>query len=261
MTPQRILLNMDYMEKNLFSHDLFTEITSKIENQLNQTEGPYYAAFDADGTLWDNDLGEQFFQYQIDHSNLDTLRQLDPWDHYNSGKKVDPEKAYLWLAQISQNQKFDQVQSWAKAAVDSNPLKEFESQKKLISWLQSKNVEVFIVTASVQWAVVPAAEKVGVKPENVIGIQTEIVDGIVTEKQKGPITWRQGKAEALLARTNNVKPVFCSGNTYGDIALLETAHLPLAVQTQTENNGLFEEESKLLSFAKEKQWLTHHFFA
>ena len=251
---------MNYMEKNPFSHDLFAQITTQVENYIHKHEGPHYAAFDADGTLWDNDLGEQFFQYQIDHAELPSLQGLDPWEHYNNEKQKHPQMAYLWLAQISQGQSFSQVKNWAKAAVESSPLREFESQKKLIQWLRSKDIEVYIVTASVQWAVAPAATAVGVKEENVLGIETHIEEGLVTTKQKGPITWRQGKAEALLSRTNNIKPVFCAGNTYGDIALLETAHIPLAVQTQIEKNGLFEEEERLRVHAKEKNWTPHHFF-
>jgi phosphoserine phosphatase len=249
------------MEKTAFSDLLIKQMQTRVLQAMDSNPGPYYAAFDADGTLWDSDLGEQFFQYQIDHCDLESLKGLDPWKYYNETKEVDPPKAYLWLAQISAGQNLTQVRSWAQQAVEKGGARVFESQKKWIAWLQQQGVEVFIVTASIQWAVEPAASLVGVDFDHVIGIQTAIKEGLVTDQQLGPITWRQGKAEALLERTQGVRPIFCAGNTLGDISLLETSvGGTLCIQTQTEPNGLFEEESKLREHAQAHHWPIHHFF-
>lgn len=250
------------MEKNRFSEELVKKLQEQVLKAMDENLGPYYAAFDADGTLWDSDMGEQFFQYQIDNCNLETLNGIDPWERYESLKKKNPIEAYLWLAQISEGKSLEQVRAWAKAAVEKEGARVFESQKDMISWLQSKGVEVFIVTASIQWAVEPAGMLAGVPFSHVMGIQTRIDDsGNVTTDQEGPITWRQGKAKALLARTGGVKPIFCAGNTLGDISLIETSvGAKLCVQTQTENNGLYEEEQKLYEHASQNDWPIHHFF-
>ena len=250
------------MEEIPFSNKLQEALKEQILATQKATPGPHYAAFDADGTLWDSDLGEQFFQYQIDHCNLAKLKGVDPWDYYLTTKEVDPVKAYLWLAQISEGVPLAQVREWAKECVEKKGARIFQSQKKWIQWLQSQNIEVFIVTASIQWAVEPAGELVGIPFENVIGIQTQIDDkGVVTSDLKGVVTWRDGKAKAILERTQGVRPIFCSGNTYGDIALLETSvGARLSIQTQSEPNSLFEEENKLLVHAQKMNWPVHHFF-
>lgn len=250
------------MEKNQFSESLLKNLQRQVKDAMAREPGPYYAAFDADGTLWDSDLGEQFFQYQIDHCNLDSLKQVDPWEYYESTKKVDPVKAYLWLAQISAGHPIEQVRDWAKQAIEAKGARIFESQKRMIAWLQDQGVEVFIVTASIQWAVEPAAHLVGIPSTHVMGIQTALDENDkVTEEQHGPITWRQGKADALLQRTEGVRPVFCAGNTLGDIALIETSvGGRLCTQTQVEENGLFQEEQKLFEHATANDWPIHHFF-
>jgi len=59
-----------------------------------------------------------------------------------------------------------------------------------------------------------------------------------------------------------VAPVFCSGNTSGDIHLLEVAKIALAVQTQLPDSfhaKLHDDEQQLLQLAQKKQWLTHGF--
>ncbi len=251
------------MEKNHFSDKLLDQIKADVEKAMKSFSGPYYAAFDADGTLWDSDLGEQFFQYQIDRCNLETLNNIDPWEYYETTKQTDPVAAYLWLAQINAGHSLEQVRQWAKECVDTKGARVFESHKTLIKWLQEMGVETLIVTASIQWAVEPAGMLAGIPYENVMGIQTAIDEnGIVTKEQFGPITWRDGKAEALLERTKGVAPVFCSGNTLGDIALIAASQGGrLCSQTQVEENGLFWEEQKLLEHAKLNNWAVHHFFS
>lgn len=238
-----------------------TSFPEAIENKvinLIQNSGEKIAAFDADGTLWNNDLGEQFFQFQIDHCNLKSLEGIDPWEYYDTTKKVDPPKAYLWLAQISAGQNISTVKKWAKESLNHFEINIFEPQKKLIKKLIDNKFKVYIVTASVKWAVEPAAHLLGLSEDQVLGIETEVINGVVTDKQKGPITWRQGKAEGLLKVTNGLKPSLCSGNTYGDIALLDQAtDLKICIQTQTEKNFLFEEEYKLREHALSQGWYIH----
>jgi phosphoserine phosphatase len=130
----------------------------------------------------------------------------------------------------------------------------------LISLLRELDFEIYIVTASIKWAVEPVGDLVGVDHDHVIGITTKIQNGLVGMEAIHPITWRQGKAEGLLAATGGVRPILASGNTYGDTALLETAtHVHLAISTQNKPNGLFEEEHKLAVEADQRGWLRHKF--
>jgi phosphoserine phosphatase len=252
-----------------FSPELLKSIFASIEEYQKTSSGPLYAGFDVDGTLWDSDIGENFFQYKIDNCDLPALRALadrgiDPWDHYHALKKKHPPEAYLWLAQICQGFPFTEVQKWADEAIKTFPLAVFEPQRKLLDELQKRGIEIFTVSASVQWSVAAAMPMMGLKPENAMGVQTKIIDGVVSGDLDGVVTWREGKAQALLQRTKNIMPVFCCGNTSGDIQLLELARAQaLAVQTKladdSEHRSLFDDEQKLLAVAQEKKWLSHQF--
>ncbi len=245
---------------NEFSPHLVAEIATIINEAATKQTEPLVAAFDADGTLWDTDIGEAFFNYQIDHCKLSEM-PADPWQHYLEMKKQDPPTAYMWLAQINAGKSLKQVRAWAAESVQRQLVPVFSSQKRLVELLQERGFEVFIVTASVKWAVEPAAALVGVDFDHVLGITTEIKNGLVTPQPVLPITWRDGKAEVLLRATGGVRPLLCAGNTYGDIALLETAtKLALAVSTQTETqSGLFVEEKKLREEAQRRGWRQHFF--
>ena len=101
-----------------FSTDIWNQIESTV-NRLKKQNQKLIAAFDADGTLWDTDLGENFFQYQID--NHQCKFPQNPFDHYLEMKKInnDPRSAYVWLAQINAGHKLETVQKWAQDAFNT----------------------------------------------------------------------------------------------------------------------------------------------
>ena len=120
------------------------------------------AAFDADGTLWDTDLGELLFGYQVDNQ-LVPLPE-DPWGHYNWMKEhVSHPAAYLWLAQINKGVPLAKVREWAEAGVAAKPLPIFDEQMRILEKLKALEVEIYIVTASITWAVEPGARRLGLR--------------------------------------------------------------------------------------------------
>ncbi|MDX9730301.1 MAG: haloacid dehalogenase-like hydrolase [Bdellovibrionales bacterium] len=264
---------------NEFSSALWSDVDAFLErtlvpNNIDESsiahgERPI-AVFDADGTLWDKDAGETFFQWQIDNCGFSHLSD-DPWGYYHNWKKRDPHGAYGWLAQISAGHELGTVRNWAQLCYESQkPWPVFQSIQDLFKILTAAEFDLYVVTASVKWAVEPAAyDLLGVPPENVLGIETETfadANGriIVTDMVKSPITYRQGKADALLRATGGRKPVLAAGNTLGDIALLDLAtDFKLMIQSQSpllsENSGLLAEEKKLRDHGKPLGWRLHAF--
>ncbi len=244
--------------KKAFPPEKLKRLLDDLEKK--RPRGRAVAAFDADGTLWDTDLGEMLFGYQV-KNRLVPLPE-DPWGHYNYLKEnVSHPAAYLWLAQINNGVPLAQVRHWAEMAVaEHQPIPVFEAQMAILDKLDSLDVEVYIVTASITWAVEPGAKIIGLRPDQVIGIETHVVDGIITDKQKGVITYREGKAEALLARTGGVRPYFAAGNTEGDKWLLESAtDLRLVMSAAPVGSENWPTESKMLALASEQGWYSHRY--
>lgn len=241
-----------------FPQSKLNKILEDLEK--HRPKGRAVAAFDADGTLWDTDLGEMLFGYQVDNKVVPLPE--DPWGHYNYLKdEVSHPEAYLWLAQINNGVALTKVREWAEKAVAAHsPLPVFEEQKRILQKLKELEVEVYIVTASITWAVEPGARRLGLREDQVIGIETEVQNGIVTDKQKGVITYREGKAAAILARTGGVAPYFCAGNTEGDKWLLEcSSALRLVMSANPESNENFATETRMIALAKERGWFHHRF--
>ncbi|MCB0362547.1 MAG: haloacid dehalogenase-like hydrolase, partial [Bdellovibrionales bacterium] len=179
-------------------HDLSEQLVRKIilslEKVIDESEGPFYAAFDADGTLWDTDIGENFFHYQIENRLVENLPP-DPWEHYLKLKKeISPPAAYLWLAQINRGHSLEEVRAWSQECNKKGPaIPYLKGQKKIISFLHSKKVNVYVVSASIKWAIEPAAAIFDIPQERCLGVKTKIdPKGIITDIQDGPITWQKG---------------------------------------------------------------------
>ncbi len=248
------------MKYKTYSSEIWQHIEKNVDWILQQQSQPV-AAFDADGTLWDMDLGENFFQYLIEHQLVHLPK--NPWTYYQElkMKNNDPREAYLWLAQICHEQELSTIQAWAKEALATiNPFPIFSEQKKLIDFFLRKNIQVYIITASVKWAVEPGAEILGLQKESVIGVETKLDKNKITQIQKGMITYKQGKVDSLLQKTNGIYPFFASGNTMGDFNLLCSAtHVSLAVSAANNHDKLFRTEQELQKEAESRSWLNHRF--
>jgi phosphoserine phosphatase len=261
-------LDLQIMKPKKFPAPIWGAIeqaTNQVLSESSRTGRPPVAAFDADGTLWDMDLGESFFRYQIQNCDLPALKGLnkDPWEFYHSWKASgDPRPAYLWLAQINDGYEIAALRKWATKCVENTkPLPIFEEQRQLIEFFLENSIKVYVVTASVKWSVEPGAQFLGVPQDQVLGVATQIENGLITSKQSGTITYREGKAQALLESTGGQRPFFCSGNTTGDLHLLKAAtHLSLAVHSCVDpNQELFHTEAALQNEAQSMGWLRHQF--
>ena len=242
-----------------FDEDFLQKTKNAIDNALAEGAEPI-AAFDADGTLWATDMGENFYKYQFHNELLQGLPEK-PWEYYVDLHAREPETSYLWLAQINKGHPLEQVRKWARETVHTHPdIMTFAGQKEIIKHLHLRKVKVYVVTASIKWSVEPAAALYNIPQENVIGVQTKIIDGNVSSEQEGPITYKEGKVKGLLAATGGKYPFYAAGNSHGDLPLLESAtHLRMVLNSATQDNPLFETERKMIELAKERGWLHYSF--
>ena len=233
---------------------LLEKIKNLLQDPIEKCDYPV-AAFDADGTLWPCDVGRDFFQYQIERDllrgKLNHPRIKFEYIKNSKGKT----RALTWLAYVLSGYSLEEVQKWIKAFLEDRQPIPFLFQKKLISWLQSKNVQVFIVSSSLKWLLDPAARVFNIPSENIIGVQTIVRKGLITDELILPAPIQEDKVPALYKRTNNKPPLFSAGNTLSDQALLEAAtQTRLVVSTAKEKDLNYLSEKQLLQIAKKRNW-------
>lgn len=184
------------------------------------------AAFDADGTLWDFDVGETFLKWAGEQGKL-TRWPKGPWAWVEYERRLaagDLRHAFEFCMTAFADLPEAEVKEWAAKLLA--PMYEaaiFPEMRSLVKTLHSREAEVWIVSGSPTWCVIPGAALLGVPPERVIAGEVAInAAGLVTEAMRAPLTIQETKVSALLARAGR-PPHFAAGNSAYDYDLVESA--------------------------------------
>ncbi len=235
------------------------EYTQNLKNQIDlalksQDHNPI-AAFDADGTCWFSDVGRDFFSHQSEHKFFAGNNQYT-WDHYKALEEKDMEAALLWMSQILNGLKVEDVRAFGEDCIKWSVPNYVAFTKEIIDHLHKRGVAVYIVTASVKWTVEAGAKYFGIPEERVIGVTTKIKeDGTFTAEQDGPVTWYEGKVKGLLEKTNGKKPFYVSGNTMSDVPMMKSSTaFKVVINSVTPEDSIYQSEVEALNVAKKENW-------
>ena len=185
--------------------------------ELHARGGQVPVAFDADGTLWRGDVGEDLLRW------LDAERFGDgsAFAEYERRCATDPRAGYAFAVEV--------LAGIEEAAVTQLCEERFGQAieerlhgfvRPLFDALERAGAEVWIVSGSPVWAVLPGAARVGVSPERVIAARCEVANGRLTGKA-AEVPCAEEKAALLQAR--GVRPFFAAGNSPLDVPMLEHA--------------------------------------
>jgi phosphoserine phosphatase len=89
----------------------------------------------------------------------------------------------------------------------------------LIGALTARRFDIWVVSGSNKWSVVPVFRRFGIPPDRIIGIDLEVRDGLLTDRAEEPVPIRAGKIDALRRHTALV-PLLAASDSKNDIPLL-----------------------------------------
>jgi 2-hydroxy-3-keto-5-methylthiopentenyl-1-phosphate phosphatase len=253
MSQTVFFCHFNLMKTTNFWEPSLDQFLNEIDDYLSKQTGPQYAAFDADGTCWFNDVGREVFLHQCQT----VYKGKWTWDDYAKREIENVEDALWWMAEINVGRRpEDVIQDAENTKVARKSLKLIPSTKKLISFLKERSVEVYIVTASVAWSIVPAAAELGIDRDHILGVETEIdKNGLITTNRHIPLTWTHGKAEAILKATKGRAPMLCGGNSISDIYLLDTScKFKMGIRSVDPEESLFDRENELMELCQHRNW-------
>jgi HAD superfamily phosphoserine phosphatase-like hydrolase len=205
------------------------------------------ACFDADGTLWTEDIGESFLRWLLG-GPLEGLVEEDPetYEKYEARVRASLTDGYGWAVQMMQGLCERDVARWARQLVQAWPTYR-PVMLALVGGLAEAGVEVWIVSASNHWVIAAAGARLGLPAEQTIAVRVEVEGGILTDRLVHPIPCEGGKVAAI-DRWIGRRPDLAVGDGLGDLAMLESAALRLAVGRKASKNA------PLLRIARERAW-------
>ena len=184
------------------------------------------AAFDADGTLWREDVGEAFLRHLVALGWVRLPDGRDPYQEYERTVERDKRTGYAYAAQLQAGLLAAEVAAEADRFARSwVPPRLVQSAQDLRAVCASAGLRIVVVSASPLPIVRAAAALAGIAEH--AAIEVRIRGGRFTGEALEPITFAEGKVEAA-ARFGPLV-VACGDSLAGDLALLSAARIAAVV--------------------------------
>jgi phosphoserine phosphatase len=188
------------------------------------------AAFDADGTLWREDVGEAFLRHLVVIGWVRLPDGRDPYQAYERAVERDKRTGYVYAAQLQAGLAEAEVSAEAARFARSwVPARLVRAALDLRQACAEAGLRPVVVSASPAPIVRAAAPLAGFS--DFAGIAVRVEDGRFTAEAVEPVTYASGKVQAA-ARFGPLV-VACGDSLHGDLALLSAARVPVVIAPST----------------------------
>jgi len=188
------------------------------------------AAFDADGTLWREDIGEAFLRHLVGTGRVRLPDGRDPYEAYERAVERDRRTGYMLAAQLLAGLGEAEVAAEADRFARSwVPPRLVRAALELRAACSEAGLRLVVVSASPLPIVRAAAPLAGFS--DFAGIAVRVRDGRFTAEVLEPVTYAEGKVQAA-ARFGPLI-VACGDSLGGDLPLLSAARIPVVVAPST----------------------------
>jgi phosphoserine phosphatase len=198
-------------------------------------------AFDADGTLWRGDVGEELLRWLAAEQLLPSAQgRRGIYEEYERRLKVDPADAFAYAVEIMEDLPEGELVDLCGGFFR----RRFEGRvypwvRQVLPALAQAGYELWIVSASPLWPVIAGANFLGVSPARVIGVECARSQGRLTRDVLRPVPCGEGKVARL--KEKGVRPVLAVGNGDLDLPMLAWSERALVVAPPGEDNALVKE--------------------
>jgi len=188
------------------------------------------AAFDADGTLWREDVGDAFLRHLVGIGWVRLPDGRDPYEAYERAVERDKRSGYAYAAQLQAGLDEAEVAAEAERFARSwVPRRLVRAALELRAACVESGLRPVVVSASPLPIVRAAAPLAGFS--DFAGIAVRVRDSHFTAEVLDPVTYAEGKVQAA-ARFGPLI-VACGDSLAGDLPLLSAARVAAVVAPST----------------------------
>jgi phosphoserine phosphatase len=233
------------------------ELLSRLQEELSRVSGAVAMVFDADGTLWSGDVGDDLFFYATDQDLLrdearGALVELAAAHGVDTQGTVSQVAMSMYDAQAAggfPERALYEMMAWCFAGVSILELRKiarsaladrdlggrlFAPLTPVLAWARGVGVETVMVTASPQPVAELAGAKCGFLADQVVACQPLVRDGVVQPALAAPIPYGGEKARAGKRRLGSAVWLAAFGDSEFDFDMLALSQLPVAVRPKRE---------------------------
>lgn len=230
-----------------------TLVRRLAEARSSQDNPETMLAFDADGTLWSGDVGDDLFHALIAAQAVRTaaydalVREAETFGIAYSGNATDvaqtlcaayqagkypEERAFAMMAWVFAGTSLSGTIAFSKQVAKETNLENrlHRFLDPVFDWARKENVAVWIVSASAKWMVEIGAAMFGIPSDHVIGMMPVIQNGFVTSELAGVPIYGPNKPMMLREASPRATLLGGFGDSNWDAPLLKMAKVPVAVR-------------------------------
>lgn len=225
-------------------------------------------AFDADGTLWAGDVGDDFFEALLANGDVLSpvedviLRELEQhrapggapfvkpnglasralFDAYHAGR-FDEERFYEIVAWAAAGRTRSEVEAYADRVQNERGLdaRLHAEVKPVLEWAHSAGIDVFVASASPRIVVQRGAKRLGIDPDHVFGAQAAFDGETMLPDAVRPIPYGPGKVTALRSRIGDRAILAAFGDNAFDLPMLQASSCPVVIRPKPRLLGFPQE--------------------
>lgn len=211
------------------------ELAGRISAAGRDAKGAL-ALFDADGTLWREDVGEAFLRHLVSLGWVKLPDGSDPYEAYERAVDRDRASGYAYAAQLQAGLAVDEVAAEARRFAERwVPPRLIADTQALRALCEEAGLVPVVVSASALPIVVAAAPLAGFPAARCRGIEVGVREGRFTAEVIRPITYGKGKVEAVMQasgsrpQASGLVALACGDSLSGDLPMMEAARIAVAV--------------------------------
>ncbi|WP_437676293.1 HAD family hydrolase [Sorangium sp. So ce131] len=214
-------------------------------------------AFDADGTLWEGDVGFDLFDALLatrgarPEAEAALRREAEAFgvapDVVDGGGGAHELASALHAAFLAERYPEDRafaMMAWAFAGWREDELAAFVDRVleekghagrirpallPILDWARARGAPVYVVSASPRAVIERGVARLGIAPERVAAMTPAVAGGRIAAELGAPATYGEGKIRALERIFPELAVLAAFGDSAYDAALLRTARVPVAV--------------------------------
>jgi phosphoserine phosphatase len=228
-------------------------VWARIE-QLSRAQPGGLVAMDADGTLWDGDVGEDLFHAFLRHGRvepaaLDVIQEqarCHELSDAGSGPDVARRIYAAYLEGRFPEERVCELMTWCFAGWTRTEVRAFARDvvqggnlpsrlHEEVVWLleraRAAGVDTFVVSASPVDVVVEAAVRIGFREDHVVAARPRWAGEVMLPDVERPIPFGDGKVLRLREQAGPKRTLYAAfGDNAFDVALLSSACVGVAVR-------------------------------